>query len=199
MAGTASSLDLPLHSNFRILAQRCRGILRKAHQATIEARRLLIGRRLASSNQSLRRRTQRRTKTLHLDCKSRQNYPGRQTRAPSVKFDPLDLWPQADRNAWNTACRPAARLKRGGAAGHLKPITRDDLARRYGYFLDFLDRRGLLPAGRTGCGECNGRQRRGLHRRAERSRKLRDGLRLDLQAAACGPVHGPGPRFQLAC
>jgi site-specific recombinase XerD len=40
---------------------------------------------------------------------------------------------------------PAARrLKRGGAAGHLKPVTRDDLARRYGYFLDFLSRRGLL-------------------------------------------------------
>ena len=61
-----------------------------------------------------------------------------------VRSLPLDLWPEADRNAWNAACRPAARLKRGGAAGHLKPVTRDDLARRYGYFLDFLDRRGLL-------------------------------------------------------
>ena len=61
-----------------------------------------------------------------------------------VRSLPLDLWPEADRNAWNTACRPAARLTRGGAAGHLKPITRDDLARRYGYFLDFLNRRGLL-------------------------------------------------------
>jgi hypothetical protein len=56
----------------------------------------------------------------------------------------LDLWPDADRSAWIAACRPAARLKRGGAAGHLKSITRDDLARRYGYFLDFLSRRGLL-------------------------------------------------------
>ena len=51
-----------------------------------------------------------------------------------VRSLPLDLWPEADRNAWNAACRPAARLKRGGAAGHLKPVTRDDLARRYGYF-----------------------------------------------------------------
>src|SRR5262245_17957087 len=57
---------------------------------------------------------------------------------------PLDLWPNADRNAWNAACRPAARLRPGGAAGHLKPVTRDDLARRYGSFLCFLDRRGLL-------------------------------------------------------
>ena len=51
---------------------------------------------------------------------------------------------QADRNAWNAACRPATRLKRGGAAGHLKPVTRDDHARHYGCFLGFLDRCGLL-------------------------------------------------------
>jgi integrase len=61
-----------------------------------------------------------------------------------IRSLPLDLWPEADRTAWISACRPAARLKRGGAAGHLKPITRDDLARRYGYFLDFLGRHGLL-------------------------------------------------------
>jgi hypothetical protein len=61
-----------------------------------------------------------------------------------IRSLPLDLWPEADSNAWISACRPAARLKRGGAAGHLKPVTRDDLARRYGYFLDFLSRRGLL-------------------------------------------------------
>ena len=57
---------------------------------------------------------------------------------------PMDRWPEADRNAWNAACRPAARLRPGGAAGHLKPVTRDDLARRYASFLSFLDRRGLL-------------------------------------------------------
>ena len=57
---------------------------------------------------------------------------------------PIDLWPEADRNAWHSARRPAERLKRGGAGAHLKPITFDDLARRYGYFLDFLRRWGLL-------------------------------------------------------
>jgi integrase len=62
----------------------------------------------------------------------------------NVRSLPLDLWSEADRNAWHMACRPAARLKRGGAAAHLRPVTRDDLAQRYGYFLDFLDRRGLL-------------------------------------------------------
>src|SRR5208282_2014799 len=61
-----------------------------------------------------------------------------------VRALPLDLWPEADRNAWNAACQPASRLKRGGAAGHLKPVTRDDRARHYGCFLDFLDRCGLL-------------------------------------------------------
>ena len=68
-----------------------------------------------------------------------------------VRSLPLDLWPETDRSAWDTACRPAARLKRGGAAGHLKPVSRNDLVRGYGSFLDFLDRRGLLrsdgPAG----------------------------------------------------
>jgi hypothetical protein len=56
----------------------------------------------------------------------------------------LDRWPDRDRDAWNAACRPATRLNPGGPAGHLKPVTRDDHARHYGCFLDFLDRRGLL-------------------------------------------------------
>jgi len=68
---------------------------------------------------------------------------GRPTNS-KVRSLPLACWPEVDRNAWNTACLPATRLRRGGVAGHLKPITRDDLARRYGYFLDFLARRGLL-------------------------------------------------------
>ena len=46
--------------------------------------------------------------------------------------------------AWELACRPGERLKRGGRAGHLKPVTRNDLARRYGYFLNYLARSGPL-------------------------------------------------------
>jgi integrase len=57
---------------------------------------------------------------------------------------PLHLWPQADRNAWNAACQPASRLKPGGRAGHLRPVTREDHAEQYGYFLGFLDRNRLL-------------------------------------------------------
>ncbi len=62
----------------------------------------------------------------------------------NVRSLPLDLWPEADRNAWVAACRPAARLKRGGAAGHLKPVTRQVHERHYGNFLGCLDRNGLL-------------------------------------------------------
>ncbi len=57
---------------------------------------------------------------------------------------PVERWPEADRNAWKTACQPPTRLKRGGAAGHLKSVTRDDHAAHYGNFLGFLNRNRLL-------------------------------------------------------
>jgi site-specific recombinase XerD len=62
----------------------------------------------------------------------------------SVRTLPLDLWPEADRNAWVAARQPAARLKRGGAAGNLKPVTHQVHERHYGNFLGCLDRNGLL-------------------------------------------------------
>jgi integrase len=62
----------------------------------------------------------------------------------NVRSLPLDLWPEADRNAWNAACQPDARLQRGGLAGHLKPVTRQVHERHYGNFLGCLDRNGLL-------------------------------------------------------
>jgi integrase len=57
---------------------------------------------------------------------------------------PIDSWPHADRKAWKAASQPATRLKPGGRAGHLRPVTREDHAQQYGYFLGFLDRNGLL-------------------------------------------------------
>jgi integrase len=57
-----------------------------------------------------------------------------------VRSLPLELWAEADRSAWAAASRPAERLKRGGAAAHMRDITRHDLARRYGYFLDYIER-----------------------------------------------------------
>jgi hypothetical protein len=57
-----------------------------------------------------------------------------------IRSLPKELWPLADRIAWEAACRPGVRLTRGGAASHLRPVTQSDLAKRYGYFLDFLSR-----------------------------------------------------------
>src|SRR6266852_2747630 len=61
-----------------------------------------------------------------------------------IRSLPLQLWPAADKNAWQAACRPSTRLKRGGAGSHLKLVTQNDLAQRYGYFLDFLSRSDWL-------------------------------------------------------
>ena len=57
---------------------------------------------------------------------------------------PPDRWPDADHSAWQAACQPAVRLRRGGPAGHLKPVTREDHARHYGQFIAFLAEYGLL-------------------------------------------------------
>ncbi|MBM6583073.1 hypothetical protein ILT44_23000 [Microvirga sp. BT689] len=57
---------------------------------------------------------------------------------------PLDGWPAADRLAWLRACEPGVRWRRGGAASRWKPVTREDLERRYGYFLESLLERGAL-------------------------------------------------------
>ena len=38
------------------------------------------------------------------------------------------------------------KLKKGGSAAHLKPISQKDLERRYGYFLDYIARTSLLDA-----------------------------------------------------
>lgn len=62
----------------------------------------------------------------------------------TVRSLKIELWPEADRRAWMSACQPSQRLKRGGAGSHMKSVTLNDLARRYGYFLDFVNRRGLL-------------------------------------------------------
>jgi integrase len=62
----------------------------------------------------------------------------------SVRSLPIHLWPIADKAAWEEACRPSLRLKRGGAASHMRSVTQNMLAKRRGYFLDFLSRAGRL-------------------------------------------------------
>lgn len=57
---------------------------------------------------------------------------------------PIEEWSEADRLAWEQACRPGQRLQRGGAASHLAPVSQEDIANRYGLYLDFLQRKGRL-------------------------------------------------------
>lgn len=50
----------------------------------------------------------------------------------------VDQWPVADRLAWQEACRPSVRLKPGGSASYLAPVSQEDFARRYGLFVGYL-------------------------------------------------------------
>jgi integrase len=70
--------------------------------------------------------------------------PRIETMKAKVRSLPIEFWPESDRKAWISASRPSQRLNRGGTGSHMKAITLDDLARRYGYFLDYMNRRGLL-------------------------------------------------------
>lgn len=64
---------------------------------------------------------------------------------PSVqKALAASLWPKADREGWLAAQEGGGPLDDGGAASHMCTHTRDDLTKRYAYYLDFLDRRGRL-------------------------------------------------------
>jgi hypothetical protein len=56
-------------------------------------------------------------------------------------------WPQADQEAWEEACRPGHRFQQGGVASYLAEVSRIDIGRRYGMFLDFLERVGGLDRG----------------------------------------------------
>jgi integrase len=69
-----------------------------------------------------------------------------------IRSLPIEFWPEADRKGWIAACKPSHRLKRGGTGSHLEPITLNDLERRYGYFLDFMSRRGFLDPNKAAGG-----------------------------------------------
>jgi integrase len=67
-----------------------------------------------------------------------------QSTATSPRSLLIEEWPDADRQAWEAACRPGIRLKPGGSASYLAEVSREDFAGRYGAFLGFLQRRGNL-------------------------------------------------------
>jgi integrase len=53
-------------------------------------------------------------------------------------------WSPSDQDGWQRACRPAERLSHGGAASYLAPVSQNDIANRYGHYVDYLKRRGLF-------------------------------------------------------
>jgi hypothetical protein len=67
----------------------------------------------------------------------------------SVRSLPIHVWPIADRAAWEEACRPSVRLKRGGTASHMRTVTQEMLTKRAGYFFDFLLRSRRLDVNPT--------------------------------------------------
>src|SRR5271167_2802207 len=64
--------------------------------------------------------------------------------SPSQKALAPPDWPRADRETWQAAQETAGALDDGGAASHLKALTRQDLTRRYAYFLSFIAHQGKL-------------------------------------------------------
>src|SRR4051794_23726179 len=73
--------------------------------------------------------------------KSSEKGPKRFRKIRSLK---INEWPSADERAWKSAIQPGIRLCRGGSASHLAKVSQSDIANRYGLYLNFLQRRGLL-------------------------------------------------------
>jgi site-specific recombinase XerD len=73
-------------------------------------------------------------------------YPGNPRQRKQHQYHSLLVqeWPQADRRAWEEACRPGLRLKPGGIASHFAEASLKDFTARYGAYLGFLQRRGIL-------------------------------------------------------
>jgi integrase len=73
---------------------------------------------------------------------------GRQARStPERRGLKVHEWPEAERVAWEAACIPSHRLKKGGSASHLALVSQEDIATRYGLFLGFLKLEGRLDLG----------------------------------------------------
>ena len=68
MGELGAKLEAGEKQNIDAAVNALKEVLKGDDKAAIETRHLLIGRRLAGSNQSLCRRTQRRTETFHMDC-----------------------------------------------------------------------------------------------------------------------------------
>jgi integrase len=76
----------------------------------------------------------------------------RKSTSSSPRSLKIEEWSAVDQLAWKEAIRPAVRLQRGGAAAHLAKVSQNDIANRYGLYLDFLQRNGVFDV-RSGAAE----------------------------------------------
>src|SRR4051812_32134315 len=89
LAQAPPALDLPLHPDRVLLAQRGRDLLLQAHPATPPARRVRLARRLAGGDQPLPRRDERQPQAFRLDRRPGPHHRKGAPRAPSVRTGPL--------------------------------------------------------------------------------------------------------------
>jgi site-specific recombinase XerD len=73
--------------------------------------------------------------------------------SPQYRSLPPSEWPSADKGEWERACRPGVRLKPGGRASHFAEASLKDFASRYGAYLGFLQRRGILNPNAAAAGQ----------------------------------------------
>jgi hypothetical protein len=66
------------------------------------------------------------------------------SRSAAPRSMQLSKWPASHRETWEKIFRPGLPLRKGSAASRYAEVSREDFARRYGAFLDFLQRNGLL-------------------------------------------------------
>src|SRR5690242_4688041 len=103
----ASTFCLPLHPDVGLVAQRRRGLLRQPRQETAQTRRVPLAAGTQRCHPPLPRRHQRKSKALYLDQGPKQDHRCRQTRAPSVRFDPVGrLRRSVPAPASQLSCRP---------------------------------------------------------------------------------------------
>src|SRR4051794_38829083 len=115
LAGAAPPLDLPLHPDLGLVARRRRGLLRQADQATAQARRVRLARRVAGRDQSLPRRDQCRPQAVRLDRQAGAHPRKGPSWEASVRPDPLVI----------AAVRPVPAPSGPGERPHFLPPHRE--------------------------------------------------------------------------
>src|SRR6516225_972348 len=89
MAYPTPALDLPLHTDLGLMAQRRCRLLRQAHQPAPQTWRIPISRGARNRHRALHRRDQRRPQTLPVDRTPKPHPRGCQTWEANVRVDPL--------------------------------------------------------------------------------------------------------------